>query len=106
MRRHFLAAAFAIGLAAPAWAQSPPALFKVVSPRDEVVIGLAGMDLDTLARKLVADGQVSAWQYAVRRDAQGGTEQGPLRRVAILRQDTLRIEAFDPRPLKVAPLPP
>jgi hypothetical protein len=104
MRRLLLAAALA-AFALPAMAQTVPTLFKVVTPRDEVVIGLAGIDLDSLARKLVAEGQVAAWQYAVRRDAQGGTEQGPLRRVAILRQDTLRIEAFDPRPLKVAPLP-
>ncbi len=105
---HLLLAALlaALPLASlPAAAQAPPALYKVVSPRDEVVIGVAGLDLDALARKLVADGQVTAWQYAVRRAADGSTEQGPLRRVAVMRHDTLRIEAFDARPLKVAPLP-
>ncbi|MCC6719976.1 MAG: hypothetical protein IT555_19030 [Acetobacteraceae bacterium] len=104
MRRLFLAAILAAATL-PAAAQTAPSLFKVVSPRDEIVIGLPAIDIDALGRKLIADGQIAAWQYAVRRGPQGTTEQGPLRRVVILRQDTLRIEAFDPRPLKVAPLP-
>lgn len=104
MRRLFLAVLLATP-ALPALAQSPPALFKVISPRDEVVIGVASATVETLAKRLVDQGHVTAWQYAVRRAADGTTEHGPLRQVAILRQDTLRIEAFDPRPLKVAPLP-
>jgi hypothetical protein len=89
----------------PAWAQTVPGLFKVISAKDEVVIGVAGVDVDGLAKRLVADGQVSAWQYAVHKAANGDLEQAPLRRVAILRQDTVRIEAFA-SPLKVVPLPP
>lgn len=106
MRRLFLAALLA-GAALPAAAQEPPPLFKVISAKDEVVIGLAGATVESLARRLVDQGQVTAWQFAVRRGAAtGASEYGPLRQVAILRQDTLRIEAYDPRPLKVAPLPP
>ena len=105
MLRSVLFAGVALSLtAATALAQTAPALFKVISPRDEVVIGVAGLDVDGLAKKLVADGQVGAWQYAVRKDAKGDLEQAPLRRVAILRQDTLRIEAFT-TPLRVVPLP-
>ncbi len=92
-------------LASVAFAQGAPTLFKIVTAKDEVVIGVAGIDLDTLAKRLVADGQITVWQYAVHHGANGDLEQGPLRRIAILRQDTLRIEPYS-SPLKVAPLPP
>ena len=105
MRRLALLAALCLA-ATPTLAQTVPNLFKVVSARDEVVIGVADLDVEALAKKLVADGQVTAWQYAARRGATGTTEQGPLRRVAIMRQDTLRIEEYDAKPLKPAPLPP
>ena len=86
-------------------AQSVPTLFKIVTPKDDVVIGTTGLDIDALARRLVAEGQITAWQYAVRKAANGDLEQGPLRRIAILRQDTLRIEPFA-SPIRVLPLPP
>jgi hypothetical protein len=105
MRRLFLAALLAAPLALPAFAQDGPALFKVISPRDEIVVGISGATVDEIARRLVAEGQLGAWHYAVGRASDGTTEYRPLRRVAILRQDTLRIEAFDPKPLRVAPLP-
>jgi hypothetical protein len=86
-------------------AQGVPTLFKIVTPKDEVVIATSGIDLDAFAKRLVADGQITVWQYAVRKAANGDLEQAPLRRIAILRQDTLRIEPFA-SPLRVAPLPP
>ena len=92
-------------LASMAFAQSVPTLFKIVTAKDDVVIGMAGTDLDTLARRLVADGQITVWQYAVHKATSGDLEQSPLRRIAILRQDTLRIEPYA-SPLKVLPLPP
>jgi hypothetical protein len=101
-------AALSLGLtivAGAALAQGTPTLFKIVSPKDEVVIGVAGLDLDGLTKRLVTDGQITAWQYAVRKTSNGDLEQGPLRRIAILRQETLRIEPLA-TPLKVAPLPP
>ena len=101
-------AAQALGLAlltSAAIAQSTPSLFKIVTAKDDVVIGVAGTDLDALAKRLVADGQITVWQYAVHKAASGDLEQTPLRRIAILRQDTLRIEPYT-SPLKVGPLPP
>lgn len=92
-------------LASAAFAQGAPTLFKIVTPKDDVVIGVAGTDLDTLAKTLVANGQITVWQYAVHKASTGDLEQTPLRRVAILRQDTLRIEPYT-SPLKVLPLPP
>ena len=92
-------------LAGPGLAQPAPSLFKIVSSKDDVVIAVTGMDVDAIAKRLVADGQLTAWQYAVHKAANGDLEQAPLRRVAILRQETLRIEPFS-SPLKVLPLPP
>lgn len=91
--------------AAPARAQGAPVLFKVISTKDDVVIGLPGGDVEALAKRLVADGQVTAWQYAPRKAANGDLEQAPLRKIAILRQESLRIEPFR-SPIKVVPLPP
>ena len=101
-------AAFVLGLAmlaGAAIAQTAPTLFKIITAKDEVVIGVSGTDLDTLAKRLVADGQITAWQYSVRKATNEDLEQSPLRRIAVLRADSLRIEPFA-SPLKVAPLPP
>lgn len=85
-------------------------LFKVVTDKDDVVVGLsdeelkalgAGPALDALARHLAFLGQMTVWQYAVQRGGDGSLVQAPLRRVAIFKTSTLRIEPFDPAPLKV-----
>ena len=103
------------GLAAStAFAQEDPGikLFKMITARDDVVIGLSldelrsfgpRADLDSLAERLASAGQISAWQYAVRRAADGSLVQAPLRRVAVFKSDTLRIEPYNPAPLKVVP---
>ena len=98
-------ALLATAYAGAALAQSPPTLFKIVSPKDDVTIGLADTTLDALAKRLAADGQISAWQYAVHKATNGDLEQAPLRRVAIIKQDTTRIETVT-SPLKILPLPP
>ena len=81
-------------------------LFKIVTSRDEIVVGLTatelgaiGGDVAGIAKKLVADGLLSLTQYAVRRAADGSLEQGPLRQVAVLANESLRIEPY------VSPLP-
>ncbi|MBP0446584.1 hypothetical protein J8J14_17555 [Roseomonas sp. SSH11] len=112
--RRFLIALGAAALAAPALAQdSGIRLFKVVSPRDEVTIGLTtaelnalggGPEVERIARKLVADGQLTAWLYAVGRAPDGSTRCAALRRIALLRNETLRIEPLAPA-LPVAPPP-
>lgn len=75
-------------------------LFKIVTSRDDVVVGFSatdlaafgGADAPAIGRKLVADGSLGAWQYAVRRAADGSLEQGPLRQVSILAHDSVRVE--------------
>ena len=87
-------------------------LFKMVTAKDEVVIGVSDKelrsfgprpDVDNLAEHLVSAGQISAWQYAVKKAADGSLVQAPLRRIAILKSDPLRIEPLNPAPLKVLP---
>jgi len=105
MRRVLLVAAmlFAVWPAAPASAEDQVRLFKIVSPKDEIVIGLTTEelrsfgplpDLDNLARHLATAGEMTVWQYAVRKDQAGTLQQAPLRRIAIFRNDTLRIEPY------------
>jgi hypothetical protein len=84
-------------------------LFKIITTRDEIVIGfkaeemttIGGTDAAAIGRKLVADGSLGVWQYAVRRAADGSLEQGPLRQVAVLASDSLRVEPYA-SPLPVA----
>jgi hypothetical protein len=96
-----LAAGLAGTLAHAAMAQEAVKLFKVITSKDEITIGvtadeLAGMgpgeDVRVLAQRLVAAGQITVWQYAVGRDAAGNLQMNPLRRVAIMKNDSLRIE--------------
>ena len=117
-RRH--AGLLALGLAATtacrASAQPGPevALFRIVGPRDDVTIGLTPAELDRLgsgpaveriARALVAQGELTAWQYVVTRAPDGGTRLATTRRIAVLRHETLRVEPYAPA-LPVAPPPP
>jgi len=105
--------ALAFGPTATALAQTAAVkLFKVITAKDEVEIGLtdeelrsfgAGPDIDALAKKLADAGQITVWQYAVQRAADGGTAHAPLKRIAIFKTDTLRIEPFNPAPLKAVP---
>ena len=97
-----LAAGLGVGLVARvAEAQEAVKLFKVITSKDEITIGVTaselkamggGEDVKVLAQHLVSAGQMTVWQYAVGRDAAGALQMNPLRRVAILKSDTLRIE--------------
>lgn len=88
--------------AGAAFAQSAPVqLFKVVTVKDEVTIGVTAAEaaklgggplLEALATVLNRQGQLSAWHYAVRKGSDGSLEQAPLRRVVIFKTDSLRLE--------------
>jgi len=114
LRNTVLALVLLLGWAGGATAQEQMRLFKIVSSKDEVVIGLtqaelqklgAGPELDRLAKHLAAEGQMTVWQYAVRKDAAGNLQQAPLRRIAVFRNDTLRIEPYTTPLAVVAPVP-
>jgi len=109
-------AALAIGaMGTAAHASDTTKLFKVVSARDEIVVGVSeaelraygiGPDLDNLANRLVAAGQMSLWQYAVSRGPDGDLRQAPLRRVALFHNDLVRLEPYaTPLPVLPAPAP-
>jgi hypothetical protein len=94
----------------PALAADKVSLFKVITTRDEIVIGipegeLAKMDGNAggVAKALVANGSLSVWQYAVRKSSSGDLEQAPLHKIGLISRDSLRIEPYA-SPLKVLPI--
>jgi len=98
-------------VASATWAQDKTTtLFKIITVKDEIVIGLnaaelgaiGGQDAGAVAKALAAKGELTAWQYAVRHAASGELEQAPLRKVGLLANTSLRVEPYA-SPLKVVP---
>ena len=94
----------------PVAAADKVSLFKVITAKDEIVIGLADDDLKAMdgnaggiAKALVSKGSLSVWQYAVRKAATGDLEQAPLHRIGLISAESLRIEPYA-TPLKVVPI--
>ncbi len=94
----------------PAYAADKVSLFKVITSRDEIVIGLPDDELAKMegnaggiAKALVAKGSLSVWQYAVRKAANGDLEQTPLHKVGLIASESLRVEPFATQ-LKVLPI--
>lgn len=115
MSRRLAFALAPLAFAAIARAQTPPAvmLFQVTGVREDIVIGLTpaelaamgtGPEAERIARRLVEQGQVGAWRYVVGRAPDGSTRLGATGRIAILRQDSVRIEPYRAA-LPVAPPP-
>jgi len=85
-------------------------LFKIITVKDEIVIGLSaeelgrlgGHDVGAVARALTSKGELTVWQYAVRKAANGDLQEAPLRQVALLANSSLRVEPY-PTPLAVLP---
>ena len=77
-------------------------LFKIITVKDEIVIGLSadelgqigGKDAGAVAKALAAKGQLTAWQYAVKKGANGDLQQAPLRQVGLLANSSLRVEPY------------
>ena len=113
-RRFILRSAAAATLlttaAVPAFAQTKTSLFKIITVKDEIVIGLSsaeltelgGDDAGAVARALVAKSTLTVWQYAVRKASNGDLEQAPLRKIGLIAHESLRVEPFA-TPLKVLP---
>ncbi len=77
----------------PAFAADKVSLFKVITTKDEVVIGLSD---DELA-------QVDGKNAGGNKSASGDLEQAPLHRIGLLATDSLRVEPYA-TPLKVLPV--
>ena len=98
-------------MAYPAFAADKVSLFKVITTKDEIVIGLTDDELSPLegrnaggiAKLLAAKGSMSVWQYAVRKAPTGDLEQAPLHKVGLIASESLRVEPYA-SPLKVVPV--
>ncbi len=91
----------------------PVSLFKIVTVKDEVTIGLNVQELKALggsekapagiiASALAGKKELTVWQYAVRHGADGNLEVVPLRQIGLLAHDSLRVEPYL-SPLAVLP---
>jgi hypothetical protein len=95
----------------PRRAQQAVLLFKIISVQDEVVIGLTpeqllalgGGDAGAIGKALIRAGQLTAWQFAVRRRTDGTLEQAPLRRISVLGHECVRVEPYA-TPLPIVPI--
>lgn len=88
--------------------QAMTRLFKIVSTKDEIVIGLSpeelsalgGNDAGAVAKALAEKRSLNVWQYATRKAVNGDLEQAPRQKIGLMAQDTLRVEPYQ-TPLKV-----
>jgi len=86
----------------PAFAVGRVTLFKVVSPQNEIVIGLTKAELaqmpgktpDAVEKALRSAGALQVWQYGVRRGVSGVMEQAPVRKIEIAAQSDIHIEPY------------
>ncbi|MGE0564129.1 MAG: hypothetical protein AB7O50_06400 [Pseudolabrys sp.] len=92
--------------AVPARAET---LFKIVTVKDEIVVGVndselrhMGGDAGGIAKAIAANGSLSLWQYAVTRDKDGSQVMAPRAKVGILAASSLRVEPYK-QPFKVLP---
>ena len=98
-------AAAVFATAAPASAET---LFKIVTVKDEIVVGLNDAELKELdgdaggiAKAIAAKGSLTLWQYAV---TQKGGERmvAPRGKIGVLANSSLRVEPYK-QPFKVLP---
>jgi hypothetical protein len=77
-------------------------LFKVITVKDEIVIGLSadelkalgGTDASAVAHALAQKGDLSVWQYNVHRGANGELQQAPTAKIGLLANSSLRVESY------------
>lgn len=101
-----LAAALSAAFLAPACAET---LFKIVTVKDEITVGLndaelkeLGGDAGGIAKAIAAKGSLTLWQYAVTQGKDGTREVAPRARIGVLANASLRVEPYK-SPFKVLP---
>jgi hypothetical protein len=80
-------------------------LFKVVTVKDEIVIGLSadelkalgGTDASAVAHALAQKGDMAVWQYNVHRGANGELQQAPTAKIGLIASSSLRVEPYTTR---------
>ena len=77
-------------------------LFKVVTVKDEIIIGLSadelkalgGSDASAVAHALAQKGDLTVWQYNVHRGPNGEMQQAPTAKIGLLANSSLRVEPY------------
>ncbi|MGO9004494.1 MAG: hypothetical protein ACLQIQ_05885 [Beijerinckiaceae bacterium] len=116
-RRTALALGMAVtagGLCTPVTAAGGITLFKIVTPKDDIFVGLTaeelekldkGAPVEVLAKKIAAAGQLTLWQYGVKHGEQGQLVFAPTGRVSVFAAGVVRIEPYKPAYEVIAPTP-
>src|SRR6478609_3029777 len=87
-------------------------LFKIVTVKDEIIIGLSaeelqalgGNDASAVAHALAQKGDLTVWQYNVHRGPNGELQQAPTARIGLLANASLRVEPYT-TPYQIMPHP-
>ena len=96
-----------------AWAQDAKMnLFKIITVKDEIIIGLTpeelqalgGNDASAVAHALAQKGDLTVWQYNVHRGQNGELQQAPTARIGLLANASLRVEPYA-TPYQIVPHP-
>ena len=84
-------------------------LFKIVTVRDDITVGLndaelkeLGGDAGGIAKAIAAKGSLTLWQYAVAQQKDGERVVAPRGKVGVLASQSLRVEPYK-QPFKVLP---
>ena len=86
----------------PAFAVNKVTLFKVVTPQNEIVIGLTKAELaqmhgsgaEAVSKALNDSGILQAWQYETKAGIGGELEEAPIRKVAVEASPSTHIEPY------------
>ena len=86
----------------PAFTMNKVTLFKVVTPQNEIVIGLTkaelahmqGKDAEAVTKALNDAGELQAWQYETRAGSGGEPEEAPVRKVSVEASASTRIAPY------------
>ena len=85
------------------WAQEKKMnLFKIITVKDEIVIGLTpdelkalgGNDAGAVAHALAQKGDMTVWQYNVHRGPNGELQQAPTAKIGLIAHSSLRVEPY------------
>jgi hypothetical protein len=96
-------AALILAGAPAAWAEENKTdLFKIVTVKDEIIIGLStdelkalgGTDASAVAHALAQKGDLTVWQYNVHRGPNGDLQQAPTAKIGLLANSSLRVEPY------------
>jgi len=82
--------------------ETKTSLFKVVTTKDEIIIGLSpdelkalgGSDASAVAHALAQKGDMAVWQYNVHRGANGELQQAPTAKIGLIANSSLRVEPY------------